>query len=207
MFADQPLAPKAAKRKPASQTVDGIPEGEQRVPPPPQPSFAAPSANADFGEPGANQDKFALCPDDPANFLKICSALRILIRRRLTDPDIDRADALIREYCTELIPVSPCCLLGQQANMHTSQLYGSVVMKPNHHYATHVSDCARNFGPLHDFWTFLFERLNKVLKSYRTNNHAQGELEVMFFNEFHKTCRTSRVVCDRTFHFQNAELF
>ncbi|KAG1727357.1 uncharacterized protein EDB91DRAFT_1086435 [Suillus paluster] len=28
------------------------------------------------------------------------------------------------------------------------------------------------FGPLHDFWMFLFERLNKVLKSFKSNNHA-----------------------------------
>jgi hypothetical protein len=120
MFADQPPDPKAAKRKPASQTVDGIPEGEQRVPPPPQPSIAAPSAEADFEEPGTNQDKFALCPDDPANFLRLCSALRILIRRRLTDPDIDRAEALIREYCTELITVRPLRLSGYKANIPSS---------------------------------------------------------------------------------------
>jgi len=51
------------------------------------------------------QDKFSLHPDDPHNFLKLCSALRILIRRRLTSRDIDHAEVLIREYCTELIHV------------------------------------------------------------------------------------------------------
>ncbi|KAJ7231191.1 hypothetical protein C8J57DRAFT_1251282 [Mycena rebaudengoi] len=30
----------------------------------------------------------------------------------------------------------------------------------------------------------LFERLNKLLKSYNTNNHGDGELEVTFFHEF-----------------------
>ena len=58
----------------------------------------------------------------------------------------------------------------------------------------HIGDCARNFGPMHDFWTFLFERLNKVLKSFKANNHANGELETTFFKEFHRACESSRVV-------------
>jgi hypothetical protein len=59
---------------------------------------------------------------------------------------------------------------------------------------THVANCARNFGPLNNFWTFLFKHLNRVLKSFNTNNHGQGELEMTFFSEFQKTCHTSRLV-------------
>ena len=73
-------------------------------------------------------------------------------------------------------------------------IYGTGVIRPNHHYATHVAECVRNFGPLHDFWMFLYERLNKVLKSFKTNNHGQGELETTFFTEFQKTCQTSHLV-------------
>lgn len=51
-----------------------------------------------------------------------------------------------------------------------------------------------DYGPLHCFWTFLFERINKVLKSYKTSNHAGGELETSFFREFHRTLQLSRVV-------------
>ncbi|KAG1727629.1 hypothetical protein EDB19DRAFT_1642914, partial [Suillus lakei] len=76
-------------------------------------------------------------------------------------------------------------------------LYGSAAIKPNHHYATHIADCVRNFGPLHGFWTFLFEQLNKVLKSFKTNNHVDGELETTFFHEFQQTCQTSRLVSFR----------
>jgi hypothetical protein len=47
---------------------------------------------------------------------------------------------------------------------------------------------------MHGFWTFLFERLNKVLKSYNGANHAGGELEVSFFREFHRTVQQQRVV-------------
>ena len=38
------------------------------------------------------QDKFLLHPDDPSNFLKLCAAIRILLRRWFTDSEIDCAD-------------------------------------------------------------------------------------------------------------------
>lgn len=74
------------------------------------------------------------------------------------------------------------------------QLYGPSVIRPNHHYACHTAESVRDYGPLHEFWTFLFERLNKVLKSYKTSNHAGGELETSFFREFHRTVQESRLV-------------
>lgn len=58
----------------------------------------------------------------------------------------------------------------------------------------HTPECIRDFGPLHGFWTFLFERLNKVLKGYSTNNHSGGEVEATFFREFHRSVLTSRLV-------------
>ena len=70
-------------------------------------------------------------------------------------------------------------------------------MKPNHHYATHTTQYICNFSPLNGFWTFLFKRLNKILKSYKTNNHSNGELETTFFNKFHWTCQSNRLVSTR----------
>ncbi|KIN99330.1 hypothetical protein M404DRAFT_30562 [Pisolithus tinctorius Marx 270] len=112
----------------------------------------------------------ALHPKEPPNFLKLSMAIHILIKHTITNHDIDTADDLLQEYSRELI-----------------KLYGSTVMKLNHHYATHIGDCACNFGPLHNFWTFLFEHLNKILKSFKANNHTNSELESMFFKEFHRT--------------------
>jgi hypothetical protein len=57
-------------------------------------------------EQDAINDKFSLHPDDPTNFLRLSAALRLLVRRRLTDANIDHSEHLIREYCTELLPVS-----------------------------------------------------------------------------------------------------
>ncbi|KAG6819078.1 hypothetical protein H0H93_015717 [Arthromyces matolae] len=116
-------------------------------------------------------------PRDPSNFFKLSAALKLLLAHKITDASIDKADVLLREYSTELI-----------------ELYGPSVVKPNHHYATHVAASARDFGPLHVFWTFLFERINKVLKSYNSSNHSGGELETSFFREFHRTILQSRLM-------------
>ncbi|KIK32828.1 hypothetical protein CY34DRAFT_100700 [Suillus luteus UH-Slu-Lm8-n1] len=68
------------------------------------------------------------------------------------------------------------------------------LLKPNHHYATHIANCVQNFGPLHDFWTFLFKQLNKVLKLFKTNNHTDSEMKTTFFCKFQQTCQTSCLV-------------
>ncbi|RXW12469.1 hypothetical protein EST38_g13387 [Candolleomyces aberdarensis] len=116
-----------------------------------------------------------LHPDDPANFMKLCQALRLLLSREISDKQIDEAEQLLSAYCSELVT-----------------LYGANVIRPNHHYAIHTPECLRDFGPLHGFWMFLFERLNKVLKSYKTNNQSGGELEATFFRKFHRAVSTTR---------------
>ncbi|KAG1886831.1 uncharacterized protein F5891DRAFT_922731, partial [Suillus fuscotomentosus] len=167
----------AAEKKAKAAAKKVIP---LRPPPPPPPPCLLPTSEL-LTEPAADaageeEAKFLLHPDDPANFLKLCAALRILSKRSLCDQDVSRAEQLIFEYTTELI-----------------HLYGSGSVKPNHHFVTHVGACVHNFGPLHDFWTFLFERLNKLLKSYKTNNHSNSALETTFFMEFHRTCELGRL--------------
>lgn len=46
-----------------------------------------------------------LHPDDPENFIKLSTALRLLLAWHLTEADISTSDGLLREYCTELIGV------------------------------------------------------------------------------------------------------
>ncbi|GBE78040.1 hypothetical protein SCP_0109220 [Sparassis crispa] len=118
-----------------------------------------------------------LHPDDPANFLKLSETLCRLTADILIEEDLPIVDHLLREYSTELI-----------------RLYGKSSVKTNNHYSIHTTDCVRSFGPLRDFWSFLYERLNKVLKSYNSNNHGDGELETTFFGEFHRTAASARVV-------------
>ncbi|KAJ7088239.1 hypothetical protein C8R44DRAFT_947747, partial [Mycena epipterygia] len=97
-----------------------------------------------------------LHPDDPKNFLKLSTAVRILVGRIITEADLTKSDKLLREYTAELV-----------------DLYGPEVIRPNHHYATHT--------PM-------------LLKSYKTPNHAGGELESSFFREFQRTVQQSRLL-------------
>ena len=84
--------------------VKGLPDGEQRVllAPQHQPE-AMPDEHLNKDE--IPTDKSLLHPEDPSNFLKLCAALRVLVRRCITDLDIDTAERLLCDYCTELIPV------------------------------------------------------------------------------------------------------
>lgn len=95
------------------QTVEDLPEGQIRPPPLAPGSVpiteSQPQTSGDTVGDGEDADanlKFSLHPDDPANFLKLCAALRILIRRKLSDDDISQAERLISQYCGELIHVS-----------------------------------------------------------------------------------------------------
>ena len=135
-----------------------------------------------------------LHPDDPANFLKLCTALKILVARQVTTDQIETAQKLLESYCKELVSVSACTSFSSLSFTCAFQLYGPSIIRPNHHYSIHVPDCVRDYGPLHEFWTFLFERMNKVLKSYKTSNHGGGELEASFFREFQRTSCEARLV-------------
>ncbi|KAH9852590.1 hypothetical protein C2E23DRAFT_885353 [Lenzites betulinus] len=116
---------------------------------------------------------------DLLTFLKLCSALRLLLSDTMTEEQVVKADTLIREYCQELV-----------------ELYGADVIRPNHHYATHTPEFVRDYGPLRGFWTFIFERLNKILKGYHTNNHDGGEIECTFFREYCRAGRLQRLLAE-----------
>ncbi|OCB85355.1 hypothetical protein A7U60_g7664 [Sanghuangporus baumii] len=113
------------------------------------------------------EPKIRMHEDEPANFLKLAAALKILLGRSIR------------------------------------QLHPEDV-KPNFHWVVHMFDQIQDYGPVYSFWTFTFERLNKVLKSYKTNNHAGGEIEVSFFREFHRDIRLRDFVS--TIHKANEPL-
>ena len=51
-----------------------------------------------------------LHPDDPLNFFKLSAAPNLLLGTTIDDTSVEKADALLREYCTELIHVRPLFL-------------------------------------------------------------------------------------------------
>ncbi|KZT00482.1 uncharacterized protein LAESUDRAFT_666136, partial [Laetiporus sulphureus 93-53] len=114
--------------------------------------------------------------DDADNFLSFATALKLILARTVYQPELDRARVLLEEY-----------LQGYQ-RVHPDKV------KPNFHYVTHIFDQIDDYGPVYGFWSFLSERLNKVLKSYSTNNHDGGELEVTFFRGFSRDVQLRRLV-------------
>ena len=130
------------KWKATSQVIEGVLEGEQRALPPPTQVSTTTANDENLIDTGVSQDKFLLHPSNPTNFLKLCTAIRILLHHQLTDANIDYADRLIREYCTELILVCPYLIQVKATDdLLSNQLYGSSIIKPNHHYSTHISEC------------------------------------------------------------------
>ena len=57
-------------------------------------------------------------------------------------------------------------------------IYGPQAVTPNMHYHLHLKKCITNYGPIHAFWLFSFERYNGILGSYHTNQRAI-EIQVM----------------------------
>ncbi|KAJ7910705.1 hypothetical protein B0H13DRAFT_2660867 [Mycena leptocephala] len=54
------------------------------------------------------------------------------------------------------------------------EYYGENDLKANHHWAVHVPDQLPDYGPVYNFWAFLTERLNKLLKNLNSNNWTGG---------------------------------
>ncbi|KAF8431513.1 hypothetical protein L210DRAFT_961386 [Boletus edulis BED1] len=56
----------------------------------------------------------------------------------------------------------------------------------------------------HDIGTFLYEQLNKVLKSFKPNNHLGGGLEMTFFTKFHCMSQSSHLMYSLLQHGANS---
>lgn len=66
--------------------------------------------------------------------------------------DIDRAQLYMRYFCEGLL----------RLNVH---------LKPNHHFAMHLPQYFRSFGPCYSWWLFPYERFNGILEEVELNGH------------------------------------
>ena len=57
-------------------------------------------------------------------------------------------------------------------------VYGRDCITPNIHMHAHLASCVRDYGPLHAFWLFSFERYNGIL-GRQPNNNRSIEIQVM----------------------------
>ncbi|KIJ57838.1 hypothetical protein HYDPIDRAFT_171515, partial [Hydnomerulius pinastri MD-312] len=124
-------------------------------------------ANDDQEPKPPNPPKVRMQHDEPVNFLRLSSALKIFCGSSIKLDTLSRAKSLLEEYLLEF-----------------KRLYGPEAMKPNFHWAVHLSEQILDYGPVYNFWAFLSERLNKVLKSSNSNNWTGGQIEISMMREF-----------------------
>ena len=91
-------------------------------------------------------------------------ACRILCKKNLEGIDVQLADALLLQFCCKV-----------------EQLYGTKAVTPNMHLHAHLKEAIEDFGPLHAFWLFSYERFNGVLGNYPNNNKS---IEPQLMNRF-----------------------
>lgn len=60
-------------------------------------------------------------------------------------------------------------------------MYGTNIVTPNMHFSCHLSSCVLDFGPIHSFWLFSFERYNGILGRIPNNNRS---IEIQMMNRF-----------------------
>jgi len=81
------------------------------------------------------------------------NACRILSTRIITIPNIHLGHSYLLLFCRQV-----------------QDIYGWSAITPNNHLHLHVAACMLDYGPVHSMWCFPFERFNKILGSYHTNN-------------------------------------
>ena len=94
-------------------------------------------------------------------FVRACCLLNV---RVLSADIVQQADAYLLEFCK-----------------HFEFLYGAISCTPNMHLCLHLWECLMDYGPVHAFWCFAFERFNGLLGRYHTNSQA---VEVQLMRKF-----------------------
>lgn len=82
----------------------------------------------------------------------LVDACCLLIQPSISHQDLMKADEKLIEFCNTY-----------------ENLYGKEKCTPNMHMHLHLSKSVLNYGPVHAFWCFPFERYNGVLGSFQKN--------------------------------------
>ena len=91
-------------------------------------------------------------------------ASRVLCSNELNSTQIQLGDILLMSFCRRI-----------------ELLYGKQVITPNMHMHAHLKSCIEDYGPLHCFWLYAYERYNGVLGSIPNNNRS---IEIQLMNRF-----------------------
>lgn len=121
--------------------------------------------------------------DEPAMFLRFATSLKLFMGSSVTLPLIQRALELLQRYLFDFKKASSVYCLCLHTHIY-GQVYGEEYMTPNQHWSVHTPDQIRDYGPVYNFWTFMTERLNKILKNINNNHWGGGRLEVSMMRGF-----------------------
>lgn len=116
-----------------------------------------------------------LLPDDMLECWRhFVLACRVLCHKQITLQQVCLGDALLMQFCRR-----------------TERIFGKEVVTPNMHMHCHLRECILDYGPLHSFWLYAFERYNGILGDMPNNNHSI-EIQIMkrFLSENQMVCST-----------------
>lgn len=94
-------------------------------------------------------------------FVKAC---RILTAPIITIRSLGEAHSFLMQFCKKF-----------------ESMYGQMEVTPNMHLHTHIINCVLDYGPVHNFWLFSFERFNGILGDFKTNQRA---VEIQLMRKF-----------------------
>ena len=132
--------------------------------------------------------------------LLLASAIKVLFARSLRKEAVEPALRRYEEYLKRLSQVcykimfSISCMLTVLFDFELLDTHPNII-KPNHHYILHIGEQLFDYGSAYNTWTFWNERLNKVLKTIKTNNRSGGEAECTLFREFERNRQLITQVC------------
>ncbi|EIW77575.1 hypothetical protein CONPUDRAFT_61384, partial [Coniophora puteana RWD-64-598 SS2] len=101
-----------------------------------------------------------------SNFMDLVSAVKIAMMRNMTASRIDKYNFYMKRYLQGLL-----------------SLYKGVTLSPTHHLVLHFGEQLANFGPVHSWRCFPFERYNGLIQKISTNKRF-GELDCYLKTSF-----------------------
>ena len=110
-------------------------------------------------------------------FVRAC---KLFCQCTITKEEVDRAHNLLIEFC-----------------MKFEQLYKREHLVFNMHLSCHIKECILDYGPIHAFWCFGFERFNGILGSYPNNNK---DIAVTMMKRIHNSIEVDITNLPSEFH-------
>ena len=95
------------------------------------------------------------------HFVQAC---RVITAKHILLEEVQLSDAHLKQVC-----------------MRMQRLFERQSITPNMHMHCHLRSCIFDFGPLHGFWLYPFERYNGLLGAMPQNNHC---IEVQIMSRF-----------------------